>query len=162
MSGAGGVVLRPRRGSSPHPLALLAAGALLLGVLAGTVLNRPGPDDALGAARRGNVSTVSVDLRFEDMPGGGVAVRRAADGREVAVLAPGTGGFVRATLRGLARDRKRGDLGPEQPFRLSAWTDGGLSLEDRATGRTLDLRAFGPAQVEAFARLLPAPGEEKP
>jgi hypothetical protein len=44
---------------------------------------------------------------------------------------------------------------------LSAWTDGALSLEDRATGRTLDLRAFGQTQVEAFARLLPAPGEDK-
>lgn len=159
MSGAG-AALRPRRGQSPRPLALIATGALLLVVLAATILSRPRPGEGLEAGH-GRPASVSVDLRFEDLPDGGVAVRRADDGTTVAVLAPGTGGFVRATLRGLARDRKRGDLGPDQPFRLSAWTDGALSLEDRATGRTLDLRAFGSTQVEAFARLLPAPGEDK-
>lgn len=159
MTGGGGAALRPR-GPSPHPLAPLATGALLLGVVAATVLSRPGPEYGL-EARRGGPSPVVLDLRFEDRSDGGVAVRRAEDGAVVAVLAPGTEGFMRATLRGLVRDRKRGDLGPDEPFRLSAWTDGALSLEDLATGRTLDLRAFGPTQVEAFARLLPAPREEK-
>ena len=108
-------------------------------------------------ARRDGRALSSVDLRFEDQRDGGVAVRRAEDGEVVAVLAPGTEGFIRATMRGLARERRRGDLGPEAPFRLSAWPDGGLSLEDTATGRTLDLRAFGPTQAEAFGRLLPSP-----
>jgi len=137
---------------------VLATGALLLAVLVATILGRPGPADSLAARHAGGPAPVSIDLRFEDLPDGGVAVLRAADGTEVALLAPGTGGFMRATLRGLARERKRGDFGSERPFRLSAWTDGGLSLEDTATGRALDLRAFGPTQVEAFARLLPAPG----
>lgn len=159
MSEAGAAMPRSR-GRSPHPLAVLATGALLLGVLVATILSRPQPGDGLEAGH-GRPASVSIDLRFEDLPDGGVAVRRAEDAATVAVLAPGTGGFMRATLRGLARDRKRGDLGPDQPFRLSAWTDGALSLEDRATGRTLDLRAFGPTQVEAFARLLPASGEDK-
>ena len=159
MNGAGGAALRPRGGGhAPHPLAMLATGALLLIVLAATVLNRPGPADDLAARHAGGPAPVSIDLRFADLPDGGVAVLRAADGAEVAVLAPGADGFIRATLRGLVRERKRGDFGSEPPFRLSAWTDGGLSLEDTATGRTLDLRAFGPTQVEAFARLLPAPG----
>ncbi len=161
MSGAGAMLRPPRRGASPRPVALLATGALLLAVLAATVLNRPRPGDGLEAGRDGRPASASVDLRFEDLPDGGVAVRRAGDGAEVAVLAPGTGGFVRGTLRALARDRKLGDFGREQPFRLSVWTDGGLTLEDTATGRTLDLRAFGSTQVEAFARLLPAPGEDK-
>ena len=160
MSGTGAAVPRPPRGRSPHPSMALATCALLLVVLAVTIMGRPRPGDGREAGQ-GRPASASIDLRFEDLPGGGVAVRRADDGAAVAVLAPGTEGFVRATLRGLARDRKRGDLGPEQPFRLSAWTDGGLSLEDRATGRTLDLRAFGSTQVEAFARLLPAPGEDK-
>jgi putative photosynthetic complex assembly protein len=102
-----------------------------------------------------------VDLRFEDRADGGVAVRRAEDGRAVAVLAPGADGFIRATLRGLARERRRGDLGPEKPFRLTAWAGGGLTLEDAATGRVLDLRAFGATQAEAFARFLPAAKEEE-
>jgi putative photosynthetic complex assembly protein len=159
MSGAGAAMPRPR-GHSPHPFAVLATGALILAVLVATILGRPLPGDGLQAGH-GRPASASIDLRFEDLPDGGVAVRRADDGTEVAVLAPGEGGFIRATLRGLARDRKRWDLGPEQPFRLSVWTDGALSLEDRATGRTLDLRAFGQTQVEAFARLLPAPGEDK-
>ncbi|GAA0607659.1 hypothetical protein GCM10009416_50760 [Craurococcus roseus] len=160
MSGVGAAMPRPPRGRSPHPSVVLATGALLLAVLVATVMSRPRPGDGLEAGH-GRPASVSIDLRFEDLPDGGVAVRRADDGAAVAVLAPGTEGFVRATLRGLARDRKRGDFGPEQPFRLSAWTDGGLSLEDRATGRTLDLRAFGSTQVEAFSRLLPASGEDK-
>jgi putative photosynthetic complex assembly protein len=89
---------------------------------------------------------------------GAAAAGEGADA-VAAVLAPGEDGFIRATLRGLARERRRGDLGAEAPFRLASWPDGGLSLEDTATGRTLDLRAFGPTQAEAFARLLPKPGE---
>jgi putative photosynthetic complex assembly protein len=62
---------------------------------------------------------------------------------------------MRGTLRGLARDRRMRDLGPEAPFRLVSWTDGRLTLDDTATGRRLDLLAFGQTQAEAFARLLP-------
>ncbi|MBD0271019.1 MAG: photosynthetic complex assembly protein, partial [Acetobacteraceae bacterium] len=127
MNGAGAATPRTPRGRSPQPSVVLATGALLLAVLAATIMGRPRPGDGLEAGRGGPASA-SIDLRFEDLRDGGVAVRRAGDGAVVAVLAPGTEGFVRATLRGLARDRKRGDLGPEQPFRLSAWTDGGLSL----------------------------------
>ncbi len=146
-----GAVARPHWPSVPQPL--LGAGALLLAVLAATVLVRPGPGDGFDA-RRDGPALVSVDLRFEDLPDGSVAVRRAEDGAEVAVFAPGTEGFMRATLRGLARERKRGGLGPETPFRLSTWADGGLRLEDPATGRALDMRAFGQTQAEAFARFV--------
>lgn len=154
-----GAVARPDGASVPLPV-LFGAAALLLAVLVATILSRPEPG-ALEARRTGR-AVASVDLRFYDQSDGGVAVRRAGDGSEVAVLAPGTEGFIRATMRGLVRERRLGgDLGPETPFRLSAWADGGLSLEDLATGRMLDLRAFGPTQVEAFARLLPAPKEER-
>jgi putative photosynthetic complex assembly protein len=151
-------------GRSPRPSVPLwqvfAVGALLVAVLAATVLSRPTPGEF--DARRAGRAQSSVDLRFEDRADGGVSVRRADDGSEVAVLAPGTEGFMRATLRGLARERRRDGLGPEKPFRLTAWAGGGLGLEDTATGRVLDMRAFGPTQAEAFARLLPAPKEDKP
>jgi putative photosynthetic complex assembly protein len=156
--GGAGAVARPPRPSASVPQ-VLGTAALLLAVLAATVLNRPGPGD-LGAGRGEGRAPLSADLRFEDRPDGGVAVRRAEDGSVAAVLAPGTEGFVRAALRGLARDRKRGDLGHETPFRLSAWPGGGLTIEDRATGRTLDLRAFGHTQAEAFGRLLAAAAKE--
>jgi putative photosynthetic complex assembly protein len=155
MRGAGGAVAKPPGPSMPL---LLGLGALLLAVLLATAFLRP---DAGGLdAGRGSRVLASADLHFEDQSDGGVSVSRAGDRRVIAVLAPGTEGFIRATLRGLARERRGVGLGPEKPFRLSTWADGGLSLEDLATGRTLDLRAFGPTQVEAFARLLPAAKEE--
>ena len=158
MSGAGAVA-RPR-GSFPQLLPLLGGAALLLLVAVLTILGRP--DGGAPASRLGARPVASVDLRFEDRADGAVVVRRAGEGGEtVAVLAPGEDGFMRATMRGLARERLRGDLGPEAPFRLSAWPDGGLILEDLATRRALDLRAFGATQVEAFARLLPPAAKEE-
>jgi putative photosynthetic complex assembly protein len=94
------------------------------------------------------------DLRFEDRPDGSVAITDARDGRTVEVLVPGTGGFLRATLRGLARERHREDVGPTAPFRLTQWADKRLTLEDPSTGRRVDLEAFGVANVQAFSRLL--------
>lgn len=158
IAGAGAAAARPPRPSVPlwQPLGV---GALLLAVLLATVLGRPAPGEF--AARHEGRAVSSVDLRFEDRLDGGVAVRRADDGSGVAVLAPGSDGFIRATLRGLVRERRRGDFGSEKPFRLAAWPGGGLTLEDAATGRVLDLRAFGRTQAEAFARFLPAAKEER-
>jgi putative photosynthetic complex assembly protein len=52
-----------------------------------------------------------------------------------------------------------GDL--DTPFRLTDWTDGRLTLEDRSTGRSVELRAFGATNAAAFARLLTARGEDQ-
>ncbi len=94
-----------------------------------------------------------------DRGDGAVVLTDATTGRDVLVAAPGEDGFMRGTLRGLARDRRMRDLGPEAPFRLVAWTDGRMTLDDTSTGRRLDLLAFGQTQVEAFARLLPIGGK---
>jgi len=83
-------------------------------------------------------------------------VYAASGGDVVEVLEPGTNGFVRGVLRGLARDRKLRGIGPQPPFELTRWTDGRLSLTDTATGREIELDAFGPTNVGAFARLLTA------
>ncbi len=100
----------------------------------------------------------SVELRFVDEADGGVRVVDAA-GHPVSLLAPGTNGFMRATLRGLVRDRKRRGLGPEVPFRLTAHADGRLTLDDPATGRMVALEAFGADNAGAFAKLLVASKE---
>ena len=104
-------------------------------------------DDAAGIATR--------DLRFADQADGGIAVIDAANGRQIDVVLPGTSGFLRGTLRGLARDRKRQDIGAEPPFRLIGRADGRLTLVDPATGRRVDLESFGPTNTDAFARYLP-------
>jgi len=76
----------------------------------------------------------------------------------VDVVAPGTNGFLRGTLRGLARERKRQGIGPEAPFRLTAHDDGRLTLADPATGRRVDLESFGPTNAAVFSQLLVAGG----
>jgi putative photosynthetic complex assembly protein len=72
----------------------------------------------------------------------------------VALLAPGTNGFIRGVLRGLARERRQHNVGAEPPFRLTRWDNGHLSLEDPQTGRRIELGSFGPTNAEAFSRLL--------
>lgn len=97
---------------------------------------------------------VQRDFQFQDRADGGISVVDADSGRLVEVVEPATNGFLRATLRGLARERKRRGVARAEPFRLTARVDGRLTLEDPATGRRVDLEAFGPANAGAFARLL--------
>jgi putative photosynthetic complex assembly protein len=96
----------------------------------------------------------SRDLRFEDGKGGAVLVFDARDQKLVDELAPGSNGFVRVVLRGLARERKLGDIGQAPPFRLSRHANGQLTLTDTSSGKQIDLDAFGSANVGAFARLM--------
>lgn len=132
---------------------LVVGGTMIALTLAG-VLAAGGFDQPQDKPAGGPVAT--RDLLFEDRSDGGVAIVDARAGTAVSMIAPGEGGFVRATLRGLARERKREELGRETPFRLTVWGDGRLTLEDPATGRFVDLGAFGQTQVETFARLITA------
>jgi putative photosynthetic complex assembly protein len=100
----------------------------------------------------------SLALRFEDRPDGSVLVRNAKDGAIIYTIAPGTNGFMRATLRGLAQERKRSDIGDSAPFLLVHWDDGRMTLEDATTGRRVALEAFGPTNAQAFAQLFSAKG----
>ena len=97
---------------------------------------------------------VARDLRFEDRPDGSVVVYDVSTGRATQVVEPGTGGFVRATLRTFARERRRQGVGPEVPFHLAARANGRLTLDDPATHRRVELDAFGPTNAAAFARFL--------
>jgi putative photosynthetic complex assembly protein len=54
------------------------------------------------------------------------------------------------------RERRKRGLGPETPFVLSSRSDGRVVLTDPATGRLLDLAAFGPDNAGAFAVFLKA------
>jgi putative photosynthetic complex assembly protein len=140
----------PRAGFPRSPL--LAAGLAIAVTIGGVAwVQRSGVDPM----RPSGTPQVTRDLRFEDTAHGAIRVSDATTGRLVVELEPGTGGFVRATLRGFARERRMADApGPESPFRLTAWTDGRLTLEDPATGRFVDLGAFGPSQVESFTNIL--------
>jgi putative photosynthetic complex assembly protein len=99
----------------------------------------------------------SRDLFFHDMPDGSVEVFDAHNARTpIEVVAPETNGFLRATMRGLARQRLRQDEGAAIPFRLTEWADGRLTLEDPVTHRKVEMEAFGITNEEAFARIITA------
>jgi putative photosynthetic complex assembly protein len=139
----------------PRP-ALIAAGLLIVATIITAAVVRY----YIGVDTFPPTATVlaSRDLRFEDRPDGSIAVTNATDGALVQMLAPGSNGFIRATLRGIVRERKLEDIGQAPPFRLTAYADGRLTLEDLATGRRIDLEAFGHTNLAAFTRLLPLPG----
>jgi putative photosynthetic complex assembly protein len=144
-----------KRGGTLFPRgALVGAAALIALTVASAAVGRLA---GLGSARMPESPTVeSSDLRFADRSDGAVVISDARSGRIVEVIAPGTNGFLRSVMRGLARDRKRQELGTEPAFRLTRWADGRLSLDDEATGRRIDLGAFGPTNAAVFAGVLTA------
>jgi putative photosynthetic complex assembly protein len=142
--------------TEPFPRgALLAAGAMIGIALTATALVRVERLSAPAVVAVQAPPVQFVDLSFSDQPDGSVLVRDVQTDTRLATLAPGTNGFIRGVLRGLAHNRKMHKIGQEPPFRLAEWPHGRLSLEDTATGRTIDLQSFGKDNRAAFARLLP-------
>jgi putative photosynthetic complex assembly protein len=139
--------------------AFWGGAALVAFVLTGATLVRLGalPSIANPAAARAAASVTAVethDVRFRDAPGGAVLME-TEDGRTLtAVGANSPDGFIRGVLRGLVRDRQQQGIGPAAPFRLIRWSDGTMSLEDPATGRVIELWAFGPTNRATFETLL--------
>ena len=133
---------------------ILAGCSLVLFALAAVTTSRL---TGVGEVRMTTPAAVeSRDLNFMDGQGGAVLVLDHRDGKVVETLPPGSNGFVRVVLRGLARERKLGDIGPQPPFRLARHANGQLTLTDTASGKQVDLDAFGAANVGAFARLMKA------
>lgn len=97
-----------------------------------------------------------IEVRFEDRPDGAIAMFDASTGREIKLVPPRSNGFIRGVLRGMFRSRKLESLGRDGSFRLAREADGELSLEDRQTGRRVNLGAFGSTNADAFAQLLAA------
>jgi putative photosynthetic complex assembly protein len=144
--------------TEPFPTRALVAAAALIGfsMVATAVgryvrVNTPPPVEQSAPA-----PSRAVNLRFIDETDGSVTVRNSDSGVTVANLAPGTNGFIRGVMRGLARERRSRSIGAEPPFRLAAWPDGRLTLDDTATGRRIDLNAFGISNQDAFEKVLDA------
>ncbi len=143
--------------TEPFPRgALIAVAALVSFSVAGTAavriarLHAPQPP----AAAIQSTSVEHLDMRFADEADGSVTVRNSANGALIATLKPGTNGFVRGVVRGLAHDRLRRGISSAPPFRLSETANSRLALSDLATGRTIDLEAFGSTNRQAFLVLL--------
>lgn len=138
----------------PFPLMpLLGAGALVLVSLLSVAwvqwFAEPVPDPA-----RNSPVVASRSLQFEDAAGGAVHVIDARSGMLIAELPSGEQGFVRATVRGLARARRARGLGAEVPFMLEQRASGQLLLIDPLTGQEIDLWAFGSLNARPFTEFL--------
>lgn len=135
-------------------LPLILAGTAVTVSLA---LAATGRMTGIGAVDPGGTIVTSRDLRFADGADGSVIVTDARDGSLVETFV-GENGFVRGTLRGMARTRRQEGIGAADPFRLAAWSDGRLTLDDTRTGQRIELQAFGLTNAEIFVPLLTAHG----
>ena len=95
-----------------------------------------------------------MSLRFEDLPNGDVRVTNASNGHELAVYS-GEQGFLRGTLRAMARQRRLAQATLQEPLVLRGLQDGRLQLVDPLHGQTIDLDSFGPSNKAVFAALKP-------
>lgn len=139
--------------------ALIAMGLVLSLTVGGVAAVRLAGvnTDTLGPVANATPPQRIEALRFQDQADGSVRVNDGSDGHLVTTLAPGSGAFVRGVMRGLAHDRLVRGLGDKTPFLLKAWPGGQLALEDPATGRQIDLQAFGSTNRDAFLHLLGPP-----
>ena len=143
--------------SPKAPLLVIAGIAALSLALAasasfGLVERDAVPDVSRAAA--GTQASAIRSLTFADASDGAVLIDDGTTGERIVRVEPGTGGFIRSTMRGLAHVRQREGLDAATPFELTLWDNGGRTLTDPATGETRELDAFGKGNRAAFAVLL--------
>lgn len=143
--------------------ALIMAGALVLTAITLTSIVRiahiaPAASPPLLREATRAKPLATRQLRFTDRADGAVLIEDVGTGATASVIEPGTNsGFIRGVMRGLARDREMRGIGSTPPFTLTQWADGELSLTDTATGRSIELNAFGTSNRASFAALLTKP-----
>lgn len=132
----------------PRPY-LLGVGAAVLAalIIVGVWGGAPAPVAA-------EVPRASLTLRFVDEADGGLSVVNVNTGAEIDRLGEGENGFLRTMLRVIRRDIDRTPAVISMPFRIEAWQDHRVTLTDSATGRRIDLLAFGPTNAAVFIRWL--------
>lgn len=134
---------------SPPTLAITALAAIVALIAVSTRLASPGGQPPQATPVR------SADLLMQDRIDGAITVTQAGTGRLVETVPPASNGFLRVVLAGLVRERRREAMdAPSMPFRVTRWSDGRLTLDDAATGKLIELEAFGKTNEAVFARLL--------
>jgi putative photosynthetic complex assembly protein len=144
--------------------ALIGTAAVLLFTMAmagatrlGFIPHSADPEESRAAQ---NVAPAqSRELRFADRADGAVIVSDAASGEVVKIVEFGQGGFLRATMRRMAKVRMAAGIGAEPPFTLTLWENSALSLRDPQTGRTAEIHGFGADHSKIFSDMLEPPTE---
>jgi putative photosynthetic complex assembly protein len=131
-------------------LPLFAAGGMVALALLAAIAGRLAGNGAMQPTAK---MVAERELKFEDRADGAVVIVNAVNDKTIQVMT-GENGFLRGTLRGFARTRRMDGIGAAEPFRLSSWSDGRLILFDPATGRHVDIEAFGTLNEAVFGRLL--------
>lgn len=147
----------------PFPkAALIAAGALIVAsvLLVGTVrlTETLYPDPAPDVLQTANIDPIATTvLRFEPLEAGSIRVTRSDDGSLVRLIGPNEAGFIHGAMRGMRRVRVVAGLDPAPVLTITRWSNGRVTVVDRATNFNLELAAFGATNKEAFAALLETP-----
>jgi putative photosynthetic complex assembly protein len=127
---------------------MAVAGATRIGLI-------PHSADPIASRAAQNIAPAkSRELRFVDRADGAVVVNDANTGETVSVIGFGKGGFLRATMRRMAKARIAAGIGAEPPFKLTLWENGALSLSDPETGREAEIQGFGADHSKIFAEML--------
>ncbi len=104
-------------------------------------------------------ATVSREFRFADRKDGALVATDAKTGEVALILEPGSNsGFIRGVMRGLMRERMLHEVPRDGAVTVTQWRDGALTLQDKSTGRIIELGSFGHTNRAAFAQLL-VPGQ---
>ena len=130
-------------------LSILMVGSIRTGLL-------PAPETAPQSRERRQVTVVaSRDFRFEDRADGALLVTDIQANKLAFLYPPGANtGFIRGVMRGLMRERRLHEVARTGPVTVTQWADGALTLEDKTTGRIIELGSFGQTNRAAFAQLL--------
>ena len=131
------------------PIAKVCIGFLLL-LIVGIFIYK---ESGLHNQESNNTEIVaSRDLHFYDTSDGKILITDK-NGVNISVVG-GEGGFMRAVMRSLTKDRIAMGVGPEQPFKLVANQKGLVSIIDPVTGNKVDVSSFGQTNAEIFTNLL--------
>ncbi len=142
--------------------ALISVAAVLLFTMAVTGATSYGliphsADPSVSRAAQNVAPEQTRELRFADRADGAVVVSDANSGATVKIIEYGQGGFLRATMRRMAKARVVAGIGAEPPFKLILWENGALTLSDPATGRESEIHGFGSDHSKVFAEMLEGP-----
>lgn len=142
----------------PRGALIGAAGLIGISLLAVTLarlekLSLP-PEQPLSVAQIEAASVHTRVLQFVSNADGTLSIVDQASGRTIETQAADSGGFVRGLLRGIAREHKVRGVTGVPTARVTLWKDGRLTLDDVATGESIDLGAFGGGNRKTFEDLL--------